>query len=129
MTITTMTLHPEMIEATAATQVRTKLHKDLIDAYCEDIKNGAIMPPIVVFCEKGAERWILADGFHRLYAHIHAEKDEIEVTIHEGGRHDALIYALGANACHGLRRTNADKINAVKMALREASKLHFAAVP
>ena len=44
------------IEATKATQVRTKLHKDVIDAYCEDIKNGAKFPPIDVFCEKGAER-------------------------------------------------------------------------
>lgn len=119
MTVTTKTLPANMIQATGATMVRTKLHKDVIDTYREEIETGAKFPPIVVFCEENSERYILADGFHRLYAHIHAEKDEIEVTIHEGGRHDALIHALGANAGHGLRRTNSDKINAVKMALRD----------
>ena len=39
--------------------------------------------------------------------------------MHEGGKHEALIFALGANAGHGLRRTNADKRNAVKIALKD----------
>ena len=77
------------------------------------------MPPVDVWCEKGAERWILSDGFHRLYAHIHAEKELIAVEIHEGGMHEALLHALGANRTHGIRRSNADKINAVKLALKD----------
>ncbi len=107
------------IEATAATQVRTELHKDVIQEYQEDYLNGAIFPPLVVFAEKGAERYVLADGFHRLYAAIHAGIVEIDVEVHEGGLHDALVYALGANTGHGLRRTNADKVNAVKLALKD----------
>lgn len=114
-----VTLRCELVEATAATQVRTKLYKDVIDAYREDLEHGAVFPPIDVFCEKGAERWILADGFHRLYAHIHAEREYIAVKIHEGGMHAALLFALSANKTHGLRRTNSDKINAVKLALKD----------
>ncbi len=115
-----MLLRCEQVEATAATQIRTMLHKDVIDAYAEDIKNGAKFPPIDVFCEEGAERWILSDGFHRLYSHIHAEKEHIEVEVHVGGMHEALMHALSANRTHGLRRSNADKINGVKLALKDA---------
>jgi len=111
------TLRCEQVEATSSTQVRTKLHKDIIDAYCEDIKNGQIFPAIDVWCEEGAERWILSDGFHRLYAHIHADKELIKVKIHEGGMHDALAHALSANRTHGLRRSNSDKVNGVRLAL------------
>ena len=113
-----MRLACDNIEATKATQVRVKLQKEVIDAYREDIEAGAIMPPVDVFAEKGSERYILADGFHRHFATIHAGNEEIEVELHEGGMLEALIYALGANASHGLRRTNADKKNAVKMALK-----------
>ena len=119
MTVTSRTLGVAMIEATRATQVRTKLYKDVIDAYRKDLECGAIFPPVDVFAEKGSQRFILADGFHRLYATIHAGIEEIEVTLHEGGMHEALIFALGANAGHGLRRSNADKINAVKLALKD----------
>jgi transposase len=109
----------EMIEATTATQVRVKLDRSLIDRYTEDIKNGAIMPPVDVFAEQGSSRHILADGFHRVIAAVNADKSEIEVKVHEGGMHEALIFALSANRTHGQRRTNADKINAVKLALKD----------
>ena len=109
----------DRIEATTATQVRTKLHKDVIEMYQADIEHGAPMPPIDVFAEKGSARHILADGFHRLIATIEAGLEEIEVTVHEGGMHEALIHALGANTVHGLRRSNSDKIHAVQMALKD----------
>jgi hypothetical protein len=119
------TLRCDNIEATQATQVRTKLHKDVIDMYQRDIERGCVMPPLTVFAEKGSARYILADGFHRLLAHINAGLEEVEVEVHEGGMHQALEFALSANRTHGLRRTNADKINAVKLALKdpEFSKL------
>ena len=125
MTTIKMTVPPDKIEATKATQVRTTLHKNVVLAYEEDIKNGAIMPPLTVFAERGSERYILADGFHRLLAAVNADKHEVDIELHEGGMHEALMYALGANAGHGLRRTNADKRNAVKLALKnpEISRL------
>lgn len=109
----------DAIEATTATQVRIKLHKDVIEMYQEDLQNGAVMPPVDVFAEKGSSRHILADGFHRLLAHINAGKTEIDAIVHEGGMHEALAFALQANRLHGLRRSNADKINAVRLALKD----------
>jgi ParB-like chromosome segregation protein Spo0J len=109
----------DAIEATTATQVRVKLHKDVIEMYQQDIEDGAKMPPVVVFAEKGSARHILADGFHRLLATVNAGKEDIEVDVHKGGMHEALEYALSANRAHGLRRSNADKINAVQLALKD----------
>jgi len=109
----------ESIEATAATQVRKRLDKDTIEQYREDLENGDQFPAIIVFREKNSKRTVLADGFHRLLAHIHAEKETIDCEIHEGDIHAALQYALGANAQHGLRRTKQDKRNAVELALKD----------
>lgn len=109
----------ENIEATAATQIRTKLHQDIIEEYKEDMLAGQQFPAVDVFREKGSARVILADGFHRLYAAVNAGLSDIDCKIHDGGMHEALMFALSANRAHGLRRTNGDKINAVKMALKD----------
>jgi uncharacterized ParB-like nuclease family protein len=109
----------DAIEATQATQVRTKIHKDTVDLYQQDLENGAPFPAIVVFAEKGSARYILSDGFHRLIAHVNAGIEEIDCEVHEGGMHEALVWALGANDTHGLRRSNADKIHAVQMCLKD----------
>lgn len=114
-----ITLATDNILASAATQVRKKLDKDTIDQYTEALKNGAIFPPLVVFAEKDSDRYIMADGFHRHHSYVNAEIGECKVEVHEGGLHEALLWALQANDEHGLRRTNADKRNAVEMALKD----------
>lgn len=115
-----MKMRCDAIEATAATQVSRKaLHKDMIDQYREDLQDGAVFPPIDVFCEPNSERYILADGFHRLYAHIHAEIEEIDVVVHTGGMQEALIHALGANMVHGFRPSRADRRSSVEFALKD----------
>lgn len=114
------TLKCEQIEATSATQIRVKLDKSVIDMYQQDIEDGADFPAIVVFNEgKGSKRYILADGFHRLLAHVNAGRDKIDCEVRKGGMHEALLHALGANRDHGLRRSNADKRHAVEMALKD----------
>lgn len=61
----------------------------------------------------------LADGFHRVAAAKQAGLADIEAIVHDGGRREALLHAVGANARHGLRRTNADKRRAVEMMLAD----------
>lgn len=91
-------------------RVRARRRKDaqIVERYAEDIKVGAIMPPIVVFQENGTQRYLCADGEHRLEAHKKAGKKKIDAEIHKGDEVDALEYALGCNATHGTRRTAAD---------------------
>jgi len=112
-------LHVDNIEATAATQVRVRLDRGVIDQYTDDIQNGAVMPPVDVYREENSERNILADGFHRHRAYINAEHKEMWCWIYPGGTHEALIHALGSNAEHGHRRSRADKRHAVEMALKD----------
>jgi ParB-like chromosome segregation protein Spo0J len=119
------TLAIDNIEATAATQVRVRLDRHTIEEYQEALENGAEMPPLLVFREANSERYILADGFHRLYAMVNLGWDKVVCEVRYGRMVDALREALGANQAHGLRRTNADKRNAVQLALKdpELSKL------
>jgi hypothetical protein len=63
--------------------------------------------------------FFLADGFHRLAALKKLDRQEVEVEVHRGGKRDALMYALGANARHGLPRNNADKRRCVEIVLRD----------
>jgi hypothetical protein len=59
------------------------------------------------------EKYWLADGFHRVAAAKKGECGEIVADVRSGTRRDAILYSVGANATHGLRRTNADKRRAV----------------
>lgn len=112
-------LPPDEIEATGATQVRVRISPELVQDYQEALSNGAIFPPIICFAEEGSERYILADGFHRLQAHLNFGAEAIQVEMHDGGVGEALDYALSANEGHGARRTSADKRHAVQMALKD----------
>ena len=78
---------------------------------------GAVFPPVVVFYD-GAEYW-LADGFHRRAAFERTNQRDILAHVEQGTRRDAMLYAVGANANHGLRRTNADKQRAIDTLLRD----------
>ena len=83
--------------------------------YADAIANGAKFPPVVVFKEGNVIR--LADGWHRCRAHELAGKTEIACEVHKGGEREARLFAVGANASHGARRTKADRWRAVEMLL------------
>lgn len=83
--------------------------------YAEQLQNGAEFPPVTVFFD-GVVYW-LADGFHRYHSHRQAGRDTIGVDVHEGSLRDAILYSVGANSEHGLRRTNEDKRKAVETML------------
>jgi uncharacterized ParB-like nuclease family protein len=85
--------------------------------YAEAIGNGAKLPPVVVF--KEGETYRLADGWHRMRAHELAGKTEIVCDVRKGDERECRLYAVGANASHGARRTKADRWRAVEMLLRD----------
>ena len=66
----------------------------------------------------GTDNW-LADGFHRYHAFRAADIEDIPVFIRNGTRRDAVLYSVGANAHHGLRRSNEDKRKAVQTLLAD----------
>ena len=109
---------PGMIIFDAGTQARTKTDIKTCEAYIESMKHGANFPPLEVFSDGTSDRYILADGFHRLQSHMSFRPNEpIQCCVHFGTLEDAQWFAITANKTHGLRRTNEDKRKAVKMAL------------
>lgn len=59
------------------------------------------------------------DSPSRISAARKAGLDSINAEVHQGTRRDAILYSVGANADHGLRRTNADKRRAVMALLND----------
>ncbi len=110
----------------AGTQVRAGLNEGTVADYAEALADGAKFPPVIVFHD--GSRFIAADGFHRIQAAIQTGAALIECEIRQGGKTEALKFALGCNAHHGLRRTNADKRHAVGLALAEWPRLSSAEI-
>jgi chemotaxis protein histidine kinase CheA len=106
-----MKLQLDKISTDGGTQSRAALNEDVVAEYAEVISAGADMPPVTVF-QDGKKYW-LADGFHRYFAHQKALAVEIAADVQRGTKRDAILHSLGANAYHGLRRTNEDKRAAV----------------
>ena len=110
----------------AGTQVRAGLSEATVSDYAEALADGAKFPPVVVFYD--GSRYIAADGFHRVHAAIRNSGTQIECDVRKGGKGEALKFALGCNAHHGLRRTNADKRHAVELAVREFPNVSTVAI-
>ena len=100
------------------TQPRERLCTDAVNEYAEAMESGAKFPPLTVFSD-GSSYW-LADGFHRFHAARQHGSKTVSCEVHQGSLRDAILYAVGANACHGNRRTNADKRHAVMMLLEDS---------
>ena len=98
----------------AGTQIRQELNDATISEYAEALEEGARFPPVVIFRAKGAD--LLADGFHRIQAYRRAGRSEIEADVYQGGRDEALWFALGANRAHGQRLSGGDKRRAIEIA-------------
>ena len=107
----------EKIRMDGGTQPRSQLLEEVVAEYAEDMKQGATFPPVTVYYD-GEEYW-LADGFHRVRAIASTGSKEVVAEVKSGSQRDAVLFAVGANAVHGLRRTNADKRRAVERLLRD----------
>lgn len=109
----------EKVRIDGGTQIRKSLNQDAVSEYAEILqdKDGKGLPPVSVVFD-GSEYW-LWDGFHRWHAHNQAGIGMIQVEIENGTQRDAILKACGANSAHGLKRTNADKRNAVETLLND----------
>lgn len=106
------------IRIDGGTQSRASLYQNVVDDYASAMGDGTSFPPVVVFYD-GTDHW-LADGFHRYHAHVKLGLAEIDADVRQGTRRDAILYSVGANESHGLRRTNEDKRRAVLTLLNDA---------
>lgn len=107
----------DVIRIDGGTQSREQINQNIVDDYADLIGAGAVFPAVRVYFD-GVNHY-LADGFHRYHAHRKAGKGSIEADVENGTIRDAILYSLGANSDHGLRRTNADKYKAVRTMLED----------
>ena len=110
-------LDPMLLTLDPDVQPRERVVKTLVQQYSEDMKAGDRFPPVMVFSDPSTH-WV-ADGFHRVAAAIEAKLPTIKVEVREGGKRDAILWAAGCNATHGLPRTNKDKRRAVERLLSD----------
>lgn len=110
-------LNISQIRRDGGTQPRAEIDAAKIEEYVSDMADGAEFPPVVVFYD-GSSYW-LADGFHRLQAAQKNLRQSIMAEIHQGTQREAILYSVGANATHGLKRSNEDKRRAVARLLSD----------
>ncbi|MEE9131244.1 MAG: hypothetical protein V3T84_14585 [Phycisphaerales bacterium] len=107
----------DQIRIDGGTQVRVEINDDAVAEYAEARKAGDILPPIIVFFD-GSDHW-LSDGFHRFFSAKHNGSNSIRAEVRPGTRRDAILFAVGSNTVHGLRRSNADKRHAIETLLKD----------
>ena len=110
------------IKIDGGTQMRAQLDAATVAEYADAMTDGGWgqFPPVIAYYD-GSDYW-LADGFHRLAAFrsiANYSDAMIPADVRSGTRRDAILHAAGANASHGLRRTNADKRRSVETLLRD----------
>jgi ParB-like nuclease domain len=105
------------IRIDGGTQGRASLREDVVNDCVEAIRGGATFPPVVVFHD-GESYW-LADGSHRHAAYSVLGFDTIDADIRQGTCRNAILFSVGANETHGLRRTIEDKRRAVLILLND----------
>jgi hypothetical protein len=105
------------LELDPACQPRAEMDDSVIQEYADAMRDGAKFPPIDVYDDGDKKR--VSDGFYRVSAAVMAGVETLEARVYAGDRRAAILHSLGANATHGLRRTNADKRRAVATLLAD----------
>lgn len=113
----TKTLPISKIRTDGGTQMRVQLDAKTVDEYAEVYSEGGELPPVKVVYD-GKDYW-LWDGFTRIEARKKAGLADVDVEVTKGNQRDAVLLSCGANAQHGLKRSNADKRKAVETLLQD----------
>ena len=95
------------------TQMRIGISEETILDYMESYKKGENLPPVVLCYNSVLNKYYLADGFHRVEARKRLKYTSVSAEVFNGTYRDAVLFSAGANASHGLRRSNADKRKAI----------------
>ena len=104
------------IQRDTSIQTRAEINMETVNSYAEAMTEGAKFPPVVLFGTEG-KCWI-GDGWHRVMAAEQIDAMDIPAELRDGGKDDALWYAMGANKAHGLPMKRGDVKRAVELAVK-----------
>lgn len=99
------------IQLNKQTQSRESINQEVVSEYADEMLNGTQFPNIKVFFD--GIHYYLVDGYHRYFAYKKAGIEDVEADVTNGTLRDAVLYAVGVNNDHGLRRTQSDRRKAV----------------
>jgi hypothetical protein len=111
------TIPIDEFKETYEAQARAAICEKTVAEYADAMSKEVVFPPITVFAD-GIE-YVIADGHHRYLAAKKIGAKKIEAIIEPGSVRDAILFSVGANANHGLRRTLADRRKAVTILLQD----------
>lgn len=103
------------IRRDGSTQARAALDPDTVAEYRQILDE---LPPPILYHD-GKDHWP-GDGLYRLAAHEQEGHKHVVCEIRRGGRREALLCNIEANARHGMRFSNEDKHRAVGLLLDDA---------
>lgn len=102
----------DSIRLDGATQQRAKMNLTHIHTLEDALSEISELEPVQVVYD-GNDYW-LVDGFHRIFAYKHCDRQVIPAIVTEGTQRDAILASKAANAENlALPRTRADKHKAV----------------
>jgi hypothetical protein len=102
-------LELDKLKIDSGTQGRSGINHRYVEELCDTMYDGGKefqLPPVIVFYD--GEFYHLADGFHRRMVYLRVGRKTIPAIVKQGTVRDAIIYGVGCNAAHGLRRTVTD---------------------
>ena len=114
------------IQMDTSIQCRAAVNQDTVVEYAERMTANDQFPPVELFGSN--DKYWIGDGWHRTLAARASGQTTIDANVTIGSRQDALKHALGANALHGARRTNADKRRCITLAIAEFGALSNRAI-
>lgn len=104
------------------TQSRVGNHEETVEEYAGAMRDGRWQwhqgNALIAYGDNDGTYW-LADGFHRIEAAARAGLGTVPCDVRPGSRRDAVLYAVGANSSHGLRRTRQDVRRAIELLVRD----------
>lgn len=93
-------------------QMRPVIDAEAVRRYQDAVEDGQALPPLVAFDVKDLGL-VLAAGFHRHAAYQAIGIVDTEVEVRPGILDDAILFAVGDNAAHGLPRTKETLIRSI----------------
>jgi len=111
-----MIININTINIASSYQAREEIDQDMVETFAENMLHGDKFPPILIYVVNGEK--LIADGFHRYFAHKKNNKTSIEVDERTADMDTYILKCTSANNKHGKRPTHKDKIRSLERILK-----------
>jgi hypothetical protein len=106
-----MIININTINLASSYQAREEIDQEMVETFAENMLHGDKFPPILIYVVNGEK--LIADGFHRYFAHKKNNKTSIDVDERASDMDSYILKCTSANNKHGKRPTHKDKIRSL----------------